>query len=403
MQQEFRVNKLSQNNRAFLHGEPTSVPGSCENGKVACGNKKCEKLLSEPHTDKFRILAEECEKCRKERKLRKLVVTDEAKDERLTQDKFINAPAIFPNNDVKYDVNKKRAEHWCCHFEQPLTWSLAQDKPVHREFQARPYLQRDKEKWIHYHDKHCEKLYGMLALAIGLPVMLVDHLDRNPEKQLLRGKEGHIHSWIEDPEETSTKDDTSEPRLLSHVPSCVFVDFHTETWNIAGAPGPGIYPVFCTERTWYLDGYRGKKAVLGIKRRQIPLAPGLACTAHGAQGQTREAVIADLVLGRGVSGIASYVAITRVKNREGLMIYRPFELEPFTAGIPQGTALLLRKLRGESLDWPTIEENLIPKKTCAIWKKRADKTKFQAYEFRRKEENAVCLDCMEDCKGILDE
>ena len=143
--------------------------------------------------------------------------------------------------------------------------------------------------------------------------------------------------------------------------------------------------------------------MLAIKRKQIPLAPALACTAHSAQGQTKDAVIADLVLGRGVSSIASYVAITRIKNREGLMIYRPFDLEPFTKGIPQGTDLLLRKLRGESLDWSGIEEKLIPKQTCLICKTRADKSKFEPYEFKKKTDSAVCLECMEDVKGELDE
>ena len=179
----------------------------------------------------------------------------------------------------------------------------------------------------------------MLPLAVGLPVMLVDHLDRNPEKQLLRGKEGHVHSWIEHSDETTTSGD-GEKRILSHVPLCVFVDFHTIAWTLPGAPGPGIYPVFQTERTWFLDGYRGKKAVLGIKRKQIPLAPALALTAHAAQGQTKEAVIADLVIGRGVSSISSYVALTRIRNREGLMIYRPFDREPFTQGIPPGLSLI---------------------------------------------------------------
>ena len=50
------------------------------------------------------------------------------------------------------------------------------------------------------HDKHCETLYGMLPLAVGLPVMLVDHLDRNPDKQLLRGREKHNCSWVHDPD-----------------------------------------------------------------------------------------------------------------------------------------------------------------------------------------------------------
>ena len=57
---------------------------------------------------------------------------------------------------------------------------------------------------------------------------------------------------------------------------------------------------------------------------QIPLAPGLAYTVHGVQGQKQEAVMSVLVLGRGVSSIASYVALTPVKNRKGFMIYRSF-------------------------------------------------------------------------------
>ena len=85
------------------------------------------------------------------------------------------------------------------------------------------------------------------------------------------------------------------------------------------------------------------------------------------------------------------------------MIYRPFDLEPFTKGIPQGTDLLLRKLRGESLDWSGIEEKLIPKQTCLICKTRADKSKFEPYEFKKKKDSAVCLECMEDVKGELDE
>ena len=60
--------------------------------------------------------------------------------------------------------------------------------------------------------------------------------------------------------------------------------------------------------------------MLAIKRKQIPLAPDLALTAHAAQVQTEEAVIADLAIGRGVSSISSYEAITRIKNREGLLI-----------------------------------------------------------------------------------
>ena len=38
----------------------------------------------------------------------------------------------------------------------------------------------------------------MLPLSIGMRVALTDHIDRSPEKLLLRGRTGTVHSWIWD-------------------------------------------------------------------------------------------------------------------------------------------------------------------------------------------------------------
>ncbi len=76
------------------------------------------------------------------------------------------------------------------------------------------------------------------------------------------------------------------------------------------------------------------------------------------------AVIIDLCLGRGVSAIASYVAMTRVRKREDLLIFRDFAREVFAQGCVEGPTLLLRVLRGDHIDWKEIEEKLTPKKKC---------------------------------------
>ena len=47
----------------------------------------------------------ECKKCKIERQKRVLVARDD-KDPRFQLDKFENAPAVFPNNDLKYEVNE---------------------------------------------------------------------------------------------------------------------------------------------------------------------------------------------------------------------------------------------------------------------------------------------------------
>ncbi len=54
----------------------------------------------------------------------------------------------------------------------------------------------EKLSWLQRHDKESGDLYGILPLIHGMPVALTDHIDRNPEKQLLRGKIGYVHSWV---------------------------------------------------------------------------------------------------------------------------------------------------------------------------------------------------------------
>eukprot|EP00959_Pyramimonas_sp_CCMP1952_P402622 8436892-Pyramimonas_sp.AAC.1 len=67
------------------------------------------------------------------------------------------------------------------------------------------------------------------------------------------------------------------------------------------------------------------------------ITPALAVTAHSAQGRTVAAVIADLERGRGVSWMSSCVAITRVRRRENLLMFRPFDRKPYNAGEMPGT------------------------------------------------------------------
>ena len=136
-------------------------------------------------------------------------------------------------------------------------------------------------------------------------------------------------------------------------------------WTLPGLEGkPGLYPIVIKKSAWFLDKGR-KHPVLKISRKQLPLAPAFAMTAHAAQGQTlKQGAIVDLRLGKGTKAIASYVALTRVKSRHDLLIYRPFESQPFQQGQQRGPQLLLQHLRGEEIDWKTIEDELMPRGQC---------------------------------------
>ena len=72
----------------------------------------------------------------------------------------------------------------------------------------------------------------------------------------------------------------------------------------------------------------------------------------------------DLQLGRGVAVIASYVAMTRVRKRGHLLIYRDFPRESFAQGGPEGPMLLLKTLGREHIDWKAVEEKHIPQMKC---------------------------------------
>ena len=110
-----------------------------------------------------------------------------------------------------------------------------------------------------------------------------------------------------------------------------------------------MYPIVPKTSKWYLDKGR-KNPHLEIKRRQIHLAPAFAMTSHAAQGQTLGGgAIVDLCA-PGAHPMGAYVAMTRVKKREDLLIYRPFDLEPFQRGERKGPSLLLKHLRGDPED-----------------------------------------------------
>ena len=146
------------------------------------------------------------------------------------------------------------------------------------------------------------------------------------------GRIGYIDSWVEDEKEDSAFD--HEKRLLRYVPRVVLVQYyewvwdegqerHVEQpckWTVPGIDRPGVYPVFPWKRPWHLDQQR-KVPRLEVKRYQIPLAPAYAMTAHSSQGRTLPAAIIDLQIGRGVSSIASYVAMTRAGHNTDILIF----------------------------------------------------------------------------------
>ena len=132
--------------------------------------------------------------------------------------------------------------------------------------------------------------------------------------------------------------------------------------------------------------------MLAVVREQLPLAPYFAITAHAAQGQTLQAAIVDLQIGRGVSIVASYIALTRVRSREDIIIYRAFDRDLFAAGAPLVPELLLRVLRGEAIDWAALEAKYVPQRICVCCRELLFKDSFTGLQFKKAE--PMCKGCI---------
>ena len=74
---------------------------------------------------------------KKQRESRKLVADDE-NDKRFKEERFLTSPAVFPTNDSKYDVNKKRSLHFAASQDTGIMYCIAQDKPSVQALRERP-------------------------------------------------------------------------------------------------------------------------------------------------------------------------------------------------------------------------------------------------------------------------
>ena len=134
--------------------------------------------------------------------------------------------------------------------------------------------------------------------------------------------------------------------------------------------------------------------MLRVTRKQFPLAPGFATTAHAAQGQTcPEGVLMDMHIGDAGDPLAVYIALTRVKNRYGLFVYRPFAAAPFQKGAKKGRELLLRFWGGEHMDWAFLRAKYRDEKLCSECKEQKPVGAFTPGRWKRTDESMHAETC----------
>ena len=135
--------------------------------------------------------------------------------------------------------------------------------------------------------------------------------------------------------------------------------------------------------------------MLRVTRKQYPLAPAFAITAHAAQGQTaKEKVVADLHIGDSGDPLTAYVAVTRVTGRRNLAVLRPFAAKPYQQGTRLGRGLLLQVWRGDEIDWEVLRAQYLEEKPCAECGVRKRKNEYTAGQWKRDENKRICKECV---------
>ena len=179
-------------------------------------------------------------------------------------------------------------------------------------------MKKKKLSWLSYPDNKCNKLFGRFPFAMGMPCVLTHHIDRS-DKKLLRGTPCCIHGMITSEAIPSGADYNmnTQPTLLVQCYDN-YRKLRPATWQIGDLP-PGVYPILPDTHTWSLDGNE-------IKRTQLPLSPAFASTIFSTQGQTIPKSKLDVNIPANMDVESAYVAFTRFKKADDVLIVEPFEL-----------------------------------------------------------------------------
>ena len=358
-----RNGDLSDESYYFISGLPTEHSGSWRgnghSGSPTCGVPRCAELAAEWRIMAMRgaswqdMVALECRACQLERDRRNRLVAP--MDPRVKEEPFASAPYIHKNNEPKYHALLLRAmEHAKRGGRTPqhVLWVTADDVPANpAEVEGtEEQVAHKRHRWLQYHDQRTAGIPGLLPLYIGMKARVTEQLSKR--LRILKHCPCTVVGWELDPVDT-TQHQGSEgtivaaERLLTKHPRCIYIKFDGATWQLHKHLDAGVYPLRTAKRTWILN----QQSQVKVHRRGFTLLPDFASTAHMIQGMTLDAVIADCGAHSDTPSLkdmlAAYVALSRVRQAETLLILRMFAKPLFQQGAPPGPSCLMKFLRSK--------------------------------------------------------
>ena len=102
----------------------------------------------------------------------------------------------------------------------------------------------------------------------------------------------------------------------------------------------------------------------------------------------------DMHIGEAGDPLTAYIALTRIQDRHGLFVYRPFPAAPFQKGAKVGRALLLRFWAGEEMDWSALRKKYRDERQCKECNESKPTSAFTAGRWKREDAARVCKECI---------
>ena len=168
----------------------------------------------------------ECGVCRKERHRRHISITEPSKaPARIHAEHFTTATALYNYNVPRFYCIFLRAREFAKQNNKELSWCYAVDVPVNAEVDklSAEGLKAKRLRWLQRHDQHTAHMPSKYALAVGMPVVLTNHVDR--DRQLFKNTKGFIHSWVLDQNYPQEREEFDGEFLLNRLPAVVYIRF----------------------------------------------------------------------------------------------------------------------------------------------------------------------------------
>ena len=348
-----RHGELDVEDYCFLLGLPTNHCGSwlTSKGDVdACCSGDCRNIdatwreLAKRGASWEALCCLECDGCRTERARRNRLVA--AKDPRIRAPPFVRAPFIHQNNEPKYNALLVRAvEDAKRGGDDPahILWAIAQDTPLNpAEIAGTPaQMERKRSRWLQYHDQMTCGLPGLLPLYYGMPARVTERISK--KLRILKHCPCTVVGWVL--HSADRLEGGEHERMLQYLPLCIYIKFEGATWQVHSKLPPGVFPLRGVQRSWVVNRQTEAK----VRRKGFQLLPDFACTAHMVQGMTLAGLMADCgdVLDNVAlkDMLAAYVALSRVRSADTLLLLRAFSMQLFQQGPPPGPHCLMKLLR----------------------------------------------------------